>query len=156
QQRIDVDKGTATLDLAFDLFDVPEGLIVRVEYSTDLFEHSAVQRMLGHFRSLIDELIVKPEARISDLQILTAAERHELLVDWNRTAQDFPRDATIHSLVAEQAGRTPDAVAVQARDGELTYRELDRRSDQLAFFLQSQGIEPEARVAVCIERSLEM
>jgi non-ribosomal peptide synthetase component F len=88
--------------------------------------------------------------------LLTEDERHQLLVEWNNTACDYPADRCVHQLFEEQAERTPESVAVAFEDRTLTYGELNARSNQLAHYLQSQGVGPETLVAICMERSLEM
>ena len=92
----------------------------------------------------------------ADSDIMTEAERHQILVEWNRTERDYPRDKCIHQLFEEQVERTPDAVAVVFEDQSLTYRELDQRANQLAHYLYELGTRPESLVALCLERSLEM
>jgi amino acid adenylation domain-containing protein len=156
RNRVHVDKGTAAVDLAFDLFDVPEGLIIRAEYSTDLFDKATVERMLGHFQVLLRGLSAGLDVAADDLDMLTAEERRQLLVTWNETAADYPRDACIHHLFTAQAARTPEAVAVVSADGDVTYRELDRKSDELAAHLQSLGVGPNVLVGICMERSADM
>jgi amino acid adenylation domain-containing protein len=87
--------------------------------------------------------------------MLTAAEKQQL-AEWNSTAAEFPRDLCIHELVEAQAARTPNAVAVEHRDQALSYRELDRRANQLAHFLEKLGVGPESKVGICLRRSLEL
>nr|VFK57073.1 MAG: AMP-binding enzyme [Candidatus Kentron sp. TC] len=87
---------------------------------------------------------------------LSAAERHEILVEWNDTRTDYPKDKCIHQLFEEQVERTPDAIAVVFKGKRLTYQALNRRANRLARHLQSLGVEPETLVGVCVERSLEM
>src|SRR5215212_4412458 len=112
--------------------------------------------MLGHYRTLLEGIVANPEQPISKLSLLTQAERHQLLVEWNDTAKDYPRDRCIHELFEEQVGRTPDSVAVLFEDEQLTYCELNRRANQLARHLRRLGVGPEMRVGICVERSLEM
>ncbi|RKZ77561.1 MAG: non-ribosomal peptide synthetase, partial [Candidatus Parabeggiatoa sp. nov. 1] len=87
---------------------------------------------------------------------LSAAERHKLLVEWNNTQTDYPKDKCIHQFFEEQVQRTPNAIAVVFEDQQLTYHELNRRANQLAQHLQSLGVKPEVLVGICVERSLEM
>src|SRR5262249_53399031 len=93
---------------------------------------------------------------IATLPILTAEERHQLLVTWNDTRSEWPRDACLHQLVEAQAERAPDAVAVVSAEGPVTYRELMRRADDVAARLRRRGVRPGDPVAICVERSLEM
>jgi amino acid adenylation domain-containing protein len=112
--------------------------------------------MAGHFRTLLEGIVADPDRRISDFSILTEAERHQLLVEWNDTAADYPKDKCIHELFEEQANRTPDAIAVEFEEQRLTYSELNIRANQLAHHLISFGVGPERLVGICVERSIEM
>jgi amino acid adenylation domain-containing protein len=127
-----------------------------VDYNTDLFNATTITRMLGHFQALLEGIVAHPEQRLSDLLILTEAERQQLLVEWNDTKRDYPTDKCIHQMFEAQVERTPDAVAVVCEDRQLTYRELDCRANQLAHYLSSLGVGPEVPVGICVERSLEM
>ena len=93
---------------------------------------------------------------MSELPLLTDGERRQLLVEWNDTAADYPRDQCIHQLFETQAARTPEAVAVVFEDRQLTYAELNARANQLAHYLRELGVGPEVLVGICVERSLEM
>lgn len=150
------DPGTTHYDLTLDTVEEAEVLRCTIEYSTDLFDATTIQRMAGHFQVLLEGVIGHPEQRISELPILTQTERYQLLVEWNETKQDYPQDTCIHHLIEKQVERTPDAVAVVFQDQQLTYRELNDRANQLAHYLQKLGVGPEVRVGISTERSLEM
>src|SRR5713226_1515130 len=96
------------------------------------------------------------EQHLSDSPLLTETEKHQLLVEWNNTKRDYPKDECIHELFEEQVERTPDAVALVFEDQQLNYRELNRRGNQLAHYLRKLGVGPEVLVGICLERSLEM
>jgi aspartate racemase len=147
------DSGTAKFDLTLFAFEQGAGLRLVLEYCTDLFEPDTARRLLGNFRTLLDGVIADPDRPLSALPLLTEPERHQLLVEWNATAADYPRDATIGELFRAQAERTPDAVAVLAGTERLTYGELEARANQLGHHLRSRGVGPETRVAVCLDRS---
>jgi len=102
---------------------------------------------------LVDALESAPAMPLASLDVMPAAERHQLLVEWNDTAADYPRDECIHQLFEAQAARTPEAVAVVFEDRQLTYGELDARANRLAHHLIALGIGPETLVGVCLERS---
>ena len=153
---LEVDSGTAKFDLTLSMAEAAGALAATLEYNTDLFDHDAIERMVGHFRILLEGIVANPEQRLSELPLLTEAERRQLLVEWNDTKRDYPKDKCVHELFEEQVERTPDAVAVVFEDTQLTYRELNRRANQLAHYLQKLGVGPEALVGVCVERSLEM
>ncbi|RKG67657.1 amino acid adenylation domain-containing protein [Corallococcus sp. CA054B] len=151
-----VDTGTTKYDLSLLLVDLPQGLRVIAEYSTDLFERSTAERLLGHYLTLLEGIVARPDVPISRLPLLPDAERQRVLKDWNDTSVTHPKDATLTSLIEAQVARTPDAVALEFEGSRLTYRELDARANQLAHALRKHGVGPEVRVGLCVERSLEM
>ena len=131
-----------------------------IEHSSDLFDGTTVERLALHCGHLLASAAADPDRRLSDLPLLSEAERAELLVQWNDTRLEVPGpEACIHELVQAQAERTPDRIAVIAgRDGEaaLTYRELEDRASRLAHRLLRLGVRPGDRVAICVERSVSM
>ncbi|RKG78442.1 amino acid adenylation domain-containing protein [Corallococcus exercitus] len=151
-----VDTGTTKYDLSLLLVDLPQGLRVTAEYSTDLFERSTAERLLGHYLTLLEGIVAQPDLPISRLPLLPSAEQQRVMKDWNDTAVTHPKEATLTSLIAAQVERTPDAVALEFEGSRLTYRELDARANQLAHALRKHGVGPEVRVGLCVERSLEM
>jgi non-ribosomal peptide synthetase component F len=102
------------------------------------------------------KLVSNRQAPEAVAPVLTEAERHKLLVEWNRTERDYPRDKCVHQLFEEQVERTPEAVAVVFEGQSLTYRELNARANQLGHHLRSLGVGPDVLVGLCVERSLEM
>jgi amino acid adenylation domain-containing protein len=145
--------GTSKFDLTLHMHQVSQGLTATLEYNTDLFEPGTITRMLAHLERLLEEVVADPDRPLSVLPLLSHQERHQLLVEWNATATDFPNDQSVHRLFEEQAARTPRAIAVSMGEERLTYRELDRRANQLAHHLRARGIGPDVRVGVCLERS---
>ena len=151
---------TTRFDLEIHVWQRGGALDVSFNYDRDLFEASTMQRMVGHFRTLLEGLVADPEQRISELPLLSKQEQQQLLVDWNRI--DSPPDSqtgrqlTLHERFQQQARRTPDAVAMVCGDQQLTYRELNARANQLARHLRQQGVGPEVLVGICLDRSLEM
>ena len=125
-------------------------------YSTDLFDATTIERMQGHLQTLLEGIVADPEQRISELPLLTQTERHQLLVEWNDTKDNYPTNKCSHQLFEEQVERTPEHVAVVFEDQRLTYRELNRRANHLAHYLQKLGVGPEVPVGICVERSLDM
>jgi amino acid adenylation domain-containing protein len=126
------------------------------EYSTDLFDASTIERMAGHYQTLLQAAVANPDQSLATIPILTEAERQQILVEWNDTAADYPKDKCIHELFEDQVARTPDAIAVIFDRHRLTYRELNTRANQLAHYLRELGVGPEVLVGICVERSLEM
>jgi amino acid adenylation domain-containing protein len=147
---------TAKFDLTLYLREDAGGMRGNWEYNTDLFDGPTIERMIGHFLTLLEGIVVNPDLRLSALPLLTEAERYQLLVEWNDTKRDYPKDKCIHELFEKQVERTPDAIALIFEDQQLTYRELNRRVNQLAHYLRKHGVGPEVLVGICMERSLEM
>jgi amino acid adenylation domain-containing protein len=131
-------------------------LDMRFRYQCHRFDTATITRMLGHLRTLFEGIVANPRERLVELPMLTAGERHQLLVEWNNTSIAYPQDRCIHHLVEAQVARTPDAVAVVFEGQELTYRELNIRANQVAHHLQALGVGPETLVGIWIERSPEM
>jgi amino acid adenylation domain-containing protein len=127
----------------------------RIIYDARRFEAPTIRRMVGHLLTLLEGIAVNPQARVGDLSMLTPAERHQLLIEWNDTKTDRPIDRCIHTLVEAQAARAPDAVAVVLGEERRTYGELNAAANQLARYLISLGVGAETRVAVCIESSVD-
>jgi amino acid adenylation domain-containing protein len=146
---------TAKFDLYLAVREAPSGLRMSWEFSTDLFDASTIERMARHFGRLLEAIVADPEQRIGELPLLDAAERRQLLVEWNNTEADYPRDRCIHELFEAQSARTPDAVAVVFEERQLTYAELNARASELAQHLMILGVGPEVLVGICLERSLE-
>ncbi|MEG4394820.1 amino acid adenylation domain-containing protein [Microcoleus sp. BROC3] len=153
--QLDVDTGTAKSDLYLELDERPSGVIGRIEYSTDLFDADTIDRMVGHFQTLLEGIVANPDQKIAELPLLTQFERQQLAA-WNDTETDYPKDTCIHQLFEEQVELTPDAIALVFEDEQLTYQELNQRANQLAHHLRSLGVGPEVLVGICVERSLEM
>ncbi|MEH1940532.1 MAG: amino acid adenylation domain-containing protein [Nostoc sp.] len=144
--------GTAKFELRFNLVETERGLTGKVEYSTDLFDIATIMWMVEHFQTLLEEIVVHPEYRLSELSLLTPTEQHKLLVEWNNTEVEYPQTC-IHQLFATQVKRTPEAVAVVCENEQLTYKELNARANQLAHHLQKLGVGTEVLVGICVERS---
>jgi amino acid adenylation domain-containing protein len=113
------------------------------------------ERFIGHLRTLLEATLADPGQQVGALQLLTDAERKQLLADWNDTSAPYP-GACLHELLADQASRAPEAVALECRGQRLTYGQLDARANQLAHHLHRLGVGPEVLVGICLERSLEM
>ena len=144
------------VDLTLSLTETEHGLDGVLEYSTDLFDRSTIERLLAHFTRLLEAIVANPEERVSRYELLSAEEREQILVDWNRHDIPYPQDLTLHGMFEAQAACTPDALAIIYEGQQLTYRELDARANQLAHALIARGVEPEARVGLSVERSPEM
>ncbi len=153
---MDVDVRTSKTDLTLDLVETTEGIKGLIEYSSDLFSSATITRMIGHYQTLLESIISHPDQLISKLALLTGPEQHQLLVDWNDTRKDYPKDNCIQELFESQVKQTPDSIAVVFGEEALTYRELNRRANQLAHHLQKLGVGPDVLVGIYVQRSLEM
>ena len=147
---------TTQLDLSLFLADGGESLSGHLEYATDLFDATTVARYARHFATLLAGMVAQDQADIGQLPLLTESERRQLLVEFNDTAVDYPQDTLIHQLFEAQAAATPDAIALVFERESLTYDALNRRANQLAQYLLTLGIRPDDRVALCLERGMEM
>ncbi|HUC10576.1 MAG TPA: amino acid adenylation domain-containing protein [Stellaceae bacterium] len=153
---LDISRDTTKFDLTLVIDDDGSRLRGSFEYSADLFDASTIQRMAGHFENLLDRMTREPGIRVSELDFLSGDEVELLLHSWNDTAIDFPCDACIQQLFEYKAAETPAAIALVFQDQQLTYAELNSRANRLAGHLIALGVRPDARVAVAVERSLEM
>ncbi|MHA5023699.1 condensation domain-containing protein, partial [Streptomyces sp. SD35] len=156
----EVQRTTSKFDLSFgfaESFDEtrqPQGISGALDFSTDLFDRASAQAMADRFVRVLEAVTAAPDQRIADIEITSAAERERVLVEWNGARTELP-DTPLHELVAEQALRTPDAVAVVCDGDSLTYAELDRRGNQLARYLLEQGVGAEQFVALALPKSLD-
>ena len=127
-----------------------------LEYATDLFEAATIERLARHFSQVVEQVVRNPEQRVRKLDLLSESERRQVLVEWNDTKREYADQKCVHELFEEQAERTPDRVAVVYEDQQVSYGELNRRANGLAWRLQELGVGPEVRVGLCVERSPEM
>ncbi|MEH1828682.1 MAG: amino acid adenylation domain-containing protein [Nostoc sp.] len=157
---------TTRFDLEFHLWepntqnglwtDSSEGISGFVIYSTDLFDDATITRMLEHFQILLEGIIANPEGRIANLPLLSESELHKLLVEWNNTQAIYSQDKCIHQLVESVAEQNGEATALVSGDEQLSYKELNIRSNQLAHSLKKLGVKSEVLVGLCVERSFDM
>ena len=153
--RIGSGRRNAKHDLALVVRTRAPTLTGKFEYATALFEAATIARLAGHFERLLEGIVADPQRPISELPMLSEAERHRLVVQYNDTAADYPRQC-VHELFAAQAARTPDAIALVCAEVQLSYGELDRRANRLAHYLRERGVGPEVVVGLCVERSAAM
>lgn len=148
--------GGAPFDMAFYLWDAPEGVNGFVRYNRDLFKAETVARLLEQFKLVIDAMVRDPDVHISKISLLSDAEQKRILHDWNATTVDYPEDSGVHQLIDAQVERSPDAPALVFDGVELSYGELDRRANQLANHLRELGVGPDVMVGLNVERSAEL
>jgi amino acid adenylation domain-containing protein len=147
--------GTAKFDLTVMLSEDVEAIAGTFEYNTELFEASTIERMMGHFERLLESIVADPETRVSELQLLSAAEERQL-VEWNDTQREYPSSYSLQQLFEQQVERSPEAIALVYEAQQLSYAELNARANQLAHHLISLGVGAESLVGICLERSVEM
>jgi amino acid adenylation domain-containing protein len=153
---VQVDTGLAKFDLLLQIVPQSGAWQGSIEYSTDLFDRATIQRLIGHYQTLLTAVADAPSGRVSELPMLPEGERRTLLFDWNSSRRDYDQSVPLHRIVERQAEETPDAVAVSFEGASLRYADLNRRANQLAHFLRRQGVGPEIRVGVSMERSLDL
>jgi amino acid adenylation domain-containing protein/FkbH-like protein len=155
-ERTAVHPGTSILDMSWFAMDVPEGMLIRVEYSTDLFRADTIARSLEHFSTLLQSIAENPGQAVSQLALLGETEKHKLLVDFNANEADFPVGLCMHNLFEQSAARSPDAIAVVCGNERTSYRELNQRANQIAHRLINLGAGPDVLIGVFLERNSDL
>ena len=153
---LEVDFGAAKFDLSLSLTAEASGLIGSFVYNVDLFEPETMVRMAGHFQTLVAAMVSSPDTPITQLDMLSMGEWQQLAA-WNDTAVSYTHPVpTVHQLFEQQVARIPNKVALIYEDEEITYSQLNERANQLAHYLQKQGVGPETLVGISVERSPDM
>ena len=155
-ERLPLHQGTSAFDMSWFATHETDGMQLRVEYNTDLFDDATIRTMLGHFQNLLEAIAEHPEKQLSELEFLDERERRRILDQFNDTAADYPRDVCIHDLVASQAKRTPDAVAVLDGERRISYRELNASANQIGHYLMRHGAGPDVPIGICGARTAEL
>ncbi|MCX6580883.1 MAG: amino acid adenylation domain-containing protein [Candidatus Aminicenantes bacterium] len=159
------ESNTSKFDLTLTALEKEGKLTLSFEYGAALFAEETILRFREYFKNILVSIIERPGRKISAIEIMSGAEREQILYDFNDTAAPYPRDRTIHELFEEQAARTPDRIAVvgatavetlRATSLQITYREFDEQSGQLAGLLIEKGVLADDIIAIMIERSIEM
>src|SRR5262249_1038289 len=127
--RIGEEAATAKFDLTLTLMEAGEGIVGSLEYSRDLYEGETIRRMARHYEKVVEEVVRDAEQRIRDIELMSGSEREQILVKWNETAAEYPRDRTIHELFEARAEQMPEAIAVAQEDRQLSYGELNTRAN---------------------------
>ena len=153
--QMDVETGASKFDLYLELDERPAGIIGRFIYSTDLFDKTTVERMASHWEVLLRSIVEHPERRLSELDLLPESELRKLLVEFNDTRKEYPRQC-IHQIFESRVEQAPEATAIVFEKQEVTYRELNERANQVARRLRKLGVKPGAAVGILLERSVEM
>jgi len=145
---------TTRVDLEVHVSEAASELVCTFVYATDLFEAETIRRLMGHYKQLLEAVSAEPDRRLSELALLTSDERAQLAT-WNETSTLYPQQC-IQELFEAQAKQQGSSVAIRCGKEELTYAELNDRANRLAHYLRAQGVGPETRVGICLERSLEL
>ncbi len=153
---VDLSPETVVFDLTLSMEETEQGLVGTFEYATDLFDPATIVRMAGHFKTMLEGIVSNSEQQISDLPLLTPSEWQQAVVEWNANKAEYPWNVCLHQLFEAQVGRTPGSDAIVFEGETLSYRELNRRANRLAHYLQKLKVGPEVPVGICMERSMEM
>ena len=149
-------QGKTSFELTFFITETKDGLHGTAYFCPDLYSEYAIGKMSMHFQELLNDVIKNPQKKIDDLTMLTPREKNQLLVEFNNTDVEYPRDKSIVDLFEEQVAKTPHGLAAVFENEKLTYKELNEQSNKLAHFLQGKGVKSETLVPLCVERSMEM
>ncbi len=147
---------TSKYDLSLYVQEMVNGLVLAIQYNSDLFEDATIARMLRHYEVILREIVINSGQQVSNMRLLLDSERQQLLTEWNNTRKAYPSNQCIHELFEQQAAGTPKAEALVCGGDRLTYEELNRRANQLAHHLRSLGVGPETLVGVMMERGVEL
>lgn len=143
-------------DITFEIFQEKNGLLLHVEYVTKLFKQDTIERMVNHFFAIIEQILRNPSISISDIELLTQAEKDKILYQFNNTREEYPKDKQVHQLFEEQARRNPKQTALIFENQTYTYEFVNERANQLARKLRGLGIGKEDVVGLLFDRSVEM
>jgi amino acid adenylation domain-containing protein len=152
---LEIQTGATKFDMSLELEDRPEGILGYLEYNADLFEATTIERIVGHWQRLLENVVANPNQRIADLPLLTEPEWQQQVVTWNTTQAAYPHEQCFHDLFEAQVERTPQAVAVVCEQEQLSYQELNQRANHLARSLQALGVGPETIVPLLAERGID-
>jgi non-ribosomal peptide synthetase component F len=145
----------AQFDMTCSFFEDSHNLTLVIEYEPDLFLPETIARMNGHFLQIIESVIQNPDCKLSEINLLTPEERHQLLIEWNQTEVAYSQQC-LHQLFEEKVRDNTEAIALIFEGKKLTYRELNNRANQVSHYLQEKGVTSEVLVGIFIERSFEM
>ncbi|NOY59133.1 MAG: amino acid adenylation domain-containing protein, partial [Calditrichaeota bacterium] len=155
-EQLEIETNISNFDITMSLEEHDGVLFGAVEYNTDLFNRSTIQRMVAHYENLLRTFVDKPDQNILAAAMASEAERRTIVDEWNLTNIDFGEPRIIHHIIEKQAKKSPEAIAVRFGDKELTYTELNARANKVAHYLKQKGARPDALVGLCMERSLDM
>ncbi len=155
-EQVSVDYGYSFEDICISMQEEEDALSGSLRYSTELFAHSSMERLVGHFERILAGACAAPDENVEQIPLLTPLERNQVLYAWNRTETDYPVEKCLHELVEEQVAKIPHETAIVYEHKQLTYLELNGAANRLARYLRTHGVRPDTLVGICLERSLEM
>ena len=155
-ELLDQEISSSKFDLLFIVEDLNDKLIISIEYNTDIFNESTINSLSNIMLTLIESIVQNPNEEISRLPIISEKEKNKILSDWNLTQTDYPKKLCVHQVFEKQVQKTPSAIAVKFGENKLTYQELNEKSNQLANNLLSKNVLPQDRVALFMERSIDL
>ncbi|PYG84437.1 non-ribosomal peptide synthetase [Pseudomonas sp. RV120224-01b] len=155
-EALDWEIHTTQFDLALNTVEHEHGIGAFLTYATALFDEATIAQLAGHWQGLLAAIVAQPQQRIAELPLLNAAQQQQVVYDWNRTHADYPLEQCLQQLIEAQVAATPDAPALVFAEQALSYRELNRRANQLAHKLREQGVGPDVLVGIAAERSVDM
>ena len=151
-----VETAVSKFDLTFEVIETAEGIDIGIEYSTKLFRKETARKMAEHYLRILQAVIQDMEVRVGDINILAAEEKRQILEEFNRTKAAYPDGKTLYDVFMEQADRTPDKIALESREGRLTYEELRSKSEQLAAWLEENRVKRGDAIGLMADRSADM
>ena len=154
--QMDIDTGASKYDLYLELDERRDEILARFHYSTDLFDAATIARLSDHWMSIVAGAVRDPGLRISELPLLSEAEKNQVIIEWNQTSRRYPRNGGIPDLFKTQCERTPQVVALSEGKRNLTFSQLHQQSNRLAHYLEKLGAGRGSRIALCVERSAAM
>ncbi|MCH7322498.1 amino acid adenylation domain-containing protein [Solibacillus sp. MA9] len=143
-------------DITINAVEENDEINFHLSYATSLYKHETIERMVSHFLNIVKEIVRNSKAKLKDIEILDENEKNKLIVEFNDTVTDYPREKVIHELFEEQVNNVPDNIAVVFENKKLTYKELNERSNSLARVLKEKGVGPDVIVGIITERSVEV
>ncbi|MFN6501591.1 MAG: amino acid adenylation domain-containing protein [Nostoc sp. DedQUE01] len=152
---LEFDSGTSQLDIFLSMFESQEGLTGCLEYNTDIFDATTISQFIKNYQTLLENIVANPEQHIYDLSLLTPVEEEQLLFKFNQSSAEY-KNLSLDQLFEQQVELTPDSIALIHQSEQLTYRQINYQANQLANYLQKQGVKKETLVAICLERSIDM
>jgi amino acid adenylation domain-containing protein len=155
-QPYQYENNTSKFDLMLQAAAGEDNLLFTFEYSTNLFKDAAIQRFVTYFKKVISDILENPLVKLSEIEIISEAERHRVLFEFNDTASDYPRDQSVHGLFEEEVEKKPGKAAVVYEDQCFTYNQLNQEADKMAAYLQARGVTTGMPVGIMSEASLEM